>query len=647
MKKLTLIILLLMPALASAESLADYQTLELELTESLQVEILDGSIDFLRAYLYLYPKEDAQYKILQTTAVPKAHADSDALLYIWNEPRDQMLNFSLKSKLTSSSNSPKIKKKIQFPTVVPDELKIYTRTTAHIDSNNPAIRAQASEIAEGENDVFIVLFKLGSWVEHNVEYDLSTLTADVSQKASWVLQNRIGVCDEMTSLFIAMARSLGIPSRFVTGVSHTNHPAFDTEWQAHGWAEAYIPTIGWVPFDPAFKQFGYVDATHIKLGDSFDPEQTATKFEWGGSADISPDNLHFDVDVSKKGIKNTPRIELYTEPLRDELAFGSYNVIKTKVKNNLDQYTTAALFLSMPAELAAEQKKQHIFLKPHEEKNVLWLVNIADELDGRYTYTLPITISSEQNITTYVAFTAKEQGTFISKQQAEMLMYEGEEKKFTPNVVVNCSITPVVLANETIDVDCTIHNKGNTVLDDLSICSDTCKTLMLYISDEKKANFSFSGTKVGKFEHIIQMHSGELTKRLYLPYEVLDKPTVIIKDITIPESISFEENFRLEFALDKHSYALPQQIVVDVDGGNINEVFQLANISYVHSFSISSQARYLHEGKNNITISARWQDVWGNSYTEQTGVPITLTQLTFTEKIENLFLRLGLWFKNG
>ena len=98
---------------------------------------------------------------------------------------------------------------------MPDDVLVYLEAGEVIDSENAGIGRQASKIAEGEDDLYGVVYNLATWVEENVDYDLSTLTAESSQKASWVLENRRGVCDEMTSLFIAMCRSLGIPAKFV------------------------------------------------------------------------------------------------------------------------------------------------------------------------------------------------------------------------------------------------------------------------------------------------------------------------------------------------------------------------------------------------------------------------------------------------
>ena len=83
-------------------------------------------------------------------------------------------------------------------------LEQYLEPTETIDSDHPDVIAKASELAEGEDDLFVVAFKLASWVEENINYDLKTLDVSVSEKGSWVLQNKRGVCDEMASLFVAI-----------------------------------------------------------------------------------------------------------------------------------------------------------------------------------------------------------------------------------------------------------------------------------------------------------------------------------------------------------------------------------------------------------------------------------------------------------
>ena len=58
-----------------------------------------------------------------------------------------------------------------------------------------------------------------------------------------------GVCQDFSHIFIAAARSLSIPARYVTGYLFTGDDgSFDAH---HAWAEAWVDNLGWVGFDVA------------------------------------------------------------------------------------------------------------------------------------------------------------------------------------------------------------------------------------------------------------------------------------------------------------------------------------------------------------------------------------------------------------
>jgi transglutaminase-like putative cysteine protease len=58
-----------------------------------------------------------------------------------------------------------------------------------------------------------------------------------------------GVCQDHAHIFIAAARRLSVPARYVTGYLHM---AGDAPAVAHhAWAEAWLDGLGWVGFDPA------------------------------------------------------------------------------------------------------------------------------------------------------------------------------------------------------------------------------------------------------------------------------------------------------------------------------------------------------------------------------------------------------------
>lgn len=74
----------------------------------------------------------------------------------------------------------------------------------------------------------------------------ATLTSTTGEDA---LQRGEGVCQDHTHAFLAVARLLGIPARYISGYLFME----DVVKQAagHAWAEAHIDGLGWVGFDAA------------------------------------------------------------------------------------------------------------------------------------------------------------------------------------------------------------------------------------------------------------------------------------------------------------------------------------------------------------------------------------------------------------
>jgi transglutaminase-like putative cysteine protease len=71
-----------------------------------------------------------------------------------------------------------------------------------------------------------------------------------------------GDCNEHTTLFTALARSVGIPTRMAGGIVYSDQVTGNPAFYYHAWPEVYLGD--WVPIDPTFGQFP-ADATHIKL----------------------------------------------------------------------------------------------------------------------------------------------------------------------------------------------------------------------------------------------------------------------------------------------------------------------------------------------------------------------------------------------
>ena len=62
-----------------------------------------------------------------------------------------------------------------------------------------------------------------------------------------------GICQDMAHLFIACARQLGIPARYVSGLLYRPGSEEASANANHAWAEAHIDGLGWIGFDPSLE----------------------------------------------------------------------------------------------------------------------------------------------------------------------------------------------------------------------------------------------------------------------------------------------------------------------------------------------------------------------------------------------------------
>lgn len=80
------------------------------------------------------------------------------------------------------------------------------------------------------------------------EFAYDRTVTNVYSSVDDVLSLRAGVCQDFAHLFVAAARAMGVPARYVSGYIHTPTEKAATT-ASHAWAEAWIRGRGWTGFD--------------------------------------------------------------------------------------------------------------------------------------------------------------------------------------------------------------------------------------------------------------------------------------------------------------------------------------------------------------------------------------------------------------
>ena len=125
---------------------------------------------------------------------------------------------------------------------------LYLRTTELTtpDAEIAAFAAASRDAADG--NVLNLLHHMLERLHDDMVYDTDPTQPGTTAAEAFALKR--GVCQDLTHIFIAAARSLAIPARYISGYFRRDDGVHEQQ-AGHAWAEALVPELGWVAFDPA------------------------------------------------------------------------------------------------------------------------------------------------------------------------------------------------------------------------------------------------------------------------------------------------------------------------------------------------------------------------------------------------------------
>ena len=139
---------------------------------------------------------------------------------------------------------------------VPDRLGAYLQLP---DDLPHRVGALAARITEGRSSWYDRVIAVQSWLQANTRYDLDVPRDPdgVDAVDHFLFETRRGYCEQIATSMAVMLRTLGIPTRLVTGYGPGQRNPLTGYFEvkqsdAHAWLEVYYPGVGWVQYDPTF-----------------------------------------------------------------------------------------------------------------------------------------------------------------------------------------------------------------------------------------------------------------------------------------------------------------------------------------------------------------------------------------------------------
>ncbi len=159
---------------------------------------------------------------------------------------------------------------------------------------NGALRDFAAEAAAGAADPLDAMHRLMSALHGAVSSEPHQ--GDDPESAVETFALRRGKARDLAHVFIACARFLGLPARFIGGYRAADEAGGETG--AHCWAEAFAPRLGWVAFDPT--ACICADERYVRVVVGFDARDGAFVRSAHGSGE---DFVHDAIRVEQAGLQ--------------------------------------------------------------------------------------------------------------------------------------------------------------------------------------------------------------------------------------------------------------------------------------------------------------------------------------------------------
>jgi len=470
-------------------------------------------------YIQKFPVECENQKILSVTSTPRHEITVDEdknreIVLKWDSINTDVLEYEINIKI----------EKTIFPIDSVDP-KVFNEKEYLYNNNsltewNDEIKNKAAEILadnDNDNDNFnnnnfnnnlLKAALISQWIYKNIKYDLEF--SDVEKDAVWVFENKKGVCDEFSHLFISMARSQGIPARSVSGIAYDGK-----KWVKHSWAEIYHEGM-WFSYDPTYNEGSIVDATHIIFTRDVDNGRFNEYIYWHGTSqkETNKDAVRSEKKeaVTFLKINKTKILDTKFYFLDDEISENANISGVIEIKNSVDAPLVGTFEIIAADNINYLNNSSGIFyIKPYEKTNLRLNFEVSKITNETKTgYVFPLTIN------TFPYSTAETNLSVSKKMIIGLHILIGNETRIKSNesiigilireIKLNTNVKNLDPVEKEFVVDACLKNKKGEYIGQNT--GGSCKRKIMNIDKNSNISVDFSfDAPEGDYTFFVKAHS--------------------------------------------------------------------------------------------------------------------------------------------
>lgn len=618
MKKIMflMLLLLLIPIVFSIKE-KESLTIWYNFTGILYVDYAEARSFYLNYTAYVVPQDvEVIEESLKNAEIAK---DGESFLTKAFEEEMDEIEWGLIQKFKTKRNIYKLPSLPEFPYDVekyPEDLSKYLEFYNYTNINDE-IRNKASEVTSGSSNYMGAVQRILEWVSQNIEYSNTTDTLESIKKATWVFENKRGVCDEFSTLAISLLRSLGMPARYVYGYAWSN---LYYDFGPHAWIEIWVPDYGWIYGDPTYGQFGWVDSGHIRFYSSEETTGAVLSVIFNQGMEISSKIPNYVLGEPSKEVlaildseNETKMFSGSLELSKETAGNDDYVCLKLNLNNPNNNYVPLTLYTVKTGEIKFVDGDSYkgILLKPGQNTYYV-LVKTPGTGDAIHPFTVYVPLFGEysKNLTVL----SSEPKTSLEQAKLEI---SSEKQEFKELKIKSINVTKI-LYEGLLEINMIVRNTGNTEITDLSveIYSEAFNGISyeldkLRINEEKEINLKINtNLEPGEKEIDFYFTFANKTKKTKASFIIAEKPEIKIKYLGEKEFPENEDvNFKLIINNTKNVFLSNLTLNVFLKEGNLTKTYYPEKASII--LPIVLQEEFFDFGDNSLKIKIIYYDKYG------------------------------------
>ncbi len=526
---------------------------------------------------------------------------------------------------------------------------VYTDFVGRIDYS-PHIKSVADNVVSGVNDYLSAVLLLASWVHDNMNYTPTDEFFNSNESASKIINNLRGVCDEYAILLMSLLRAEGIPCRYVSGYSYGAVLGV-SGFGPHAWVEVFIPDYGWISVDPTYGEFGWVDASHIKVNTNYSNVisfiSTSLTSNYPNELSINNDFPSF---ISSPLGDKTNEFSIIKVNNEEKILRGSLGVSNNVISS--DDYLLINLTIINPTDYYIPLSYQLISTKSVSFINSSNWRPIIVKPGVTSSYTLikcNATTNTIHPIIAYVPLIGYLNSSFevnpsLSHQTNinELLLISNNELSINQSLILNSSLSSNISYGEPVRLIINLTNTGNTPLNvNLSvfspIISDYSTNINVGINELKQLIIPLNITNYGVSNVSVNAVFNNFLINNKLSLISVKKPIINLSFIG-NNSFSSNPDFIIRINNPLRSYIPLLNLTIITPRKSVSKLLSI-NRTVNYNLRVLLPINYFNFGDNKVIINAVYFDNYNTSFNKELFININ-RHGSFIDRIIDFFYNL-------